>query len=73
MSLHYMKVYRTAYNGAHQQQGSLLAAESVLGLRVTETTLSRIDGPKTQQIETFIYGLRTETEESGSENQLEHL
>lgn len=59
----HIKVYRRAYNGAHQQQGSLLVAECVISLRVTEATLLRIDRPKTQQAGMLIYGL-----EAGQKN-----
>lgn len=55
-----------AYNGTHHQhqQGSLLVAERVIGLRVMETTLSRTDRPKTQQAGMLIYGLGSGTEEN---------
>lgn len=66
--IHHVKVYKSVFNGGYQQQGSCTVAEYVTDLRVTETILSRIVRPKTQQAGMLIYELGSGKEESGSEN-----
>lgn len=67
----HIKVYSRAQSGAHQQQGSPLVAECIMGSRVIEMPLPRTNGPKTQQAGILISGLGSGTEGSGLENQLD--